>query len=403
MRIWLDVTTLLSWNRAAVGIVRVESECAKYFLNFHDICFCNFNQNYGYYTNVDRTLVEKALLRVKQGGNASQSKPVFLLAESHGVLFPFKAGDIYISMGLDWDQKNLKYLYQLKQDIGFKILLFCYDIIPIHSPHLCVGDVAPIFAKYFTDVAWCADKILCISDYSRRSLSQFLQEVGAPIPDLSVVRLGSEVSEPVQPASASIIDILRKRYILFVSTIERRKNHETLYRAYTQLIDAGISKIPLLVFVGMPGWGVNDLLADLQFDPRIQPYIRILNHISDNDLAYLYRHAEFTVFPSLYEGWGLPVAESLAHGKFCLASNTASIPEVGGDLIDYLDPWDIPAWTEQLKYYFDHPEIVAEKEAKIRLQYRTTTWSETSAFILAEAKKLSGVENNFPLPARGRG
>jgi glycosyltransferase involved in cell wall biosynthesis len=386
MRIWLDVSLVLSWSRAT-GIVRTESQCAKHFLNFKDVHFCNFDESKGHYINVDRRLVEESLLRIK-GGEALPSKPVFELAETHSALSRFNAADIYISMGLDWGQKSLHRLYQLKQDIGLKIILCCYDIIPIQSPHFFVMDIAPRFAKYFTDVAWCADKILCISDYSRRSLLQFLQEVGAPIPELSVVRLGSEVCDPMRPASASIINILRKRYVLFVSTIERRKNHETLYRAYTRLIDSGATNIPLLVFVGMPGWGVNDLLIDLQFDPRVQPYIRILNHIADNDLAYLYRHAEFTLYPSLSEGWGLPVAESLAYGKFCLASNTASIPEVGGDLIDYLDPWDIRAWTDNLKRYFDHPEMVAEKETKIRLKYHATTWNETSAFILAEAKKL---------------
>jgi glycosyltransferase involved in cell wall biosynthesis len=302
----------------------------------------------------------------------------------------FKTADVYVSMGLDWDQKNLEYLYQLKQDCELRVVLFCYDIIPVRLPHLCAGDVAPGFAKYFTNAAWCADKILCISDWSRRDLEQFLREVGAPIPDLSVVHLGSEVPQgPGQLPSAEIADILQRRYVLFVSTIERRKNHETLYRAYSRLINGGATDLPLLVFVGMSGWGVNDLLSDLRLDPRIQPYIRMLNQVSDSDLSLLYEHCEFTVFPALYEGWGLPVAESLAYGKFCLASNAASIPEVGGNLIEYLDPWDIPAWTERLGRYFSHPEAVAEKEVKIRLEYRPNSWDETGAFVLAAAKQLA--------------
>lgn len=470
MSIWLDVTTILSWNRPALGVVRVETECARHFLNSmqSDIRFCQYNHSGSRYVDIDRKYVEGALARIGQGGDQQPSavpgavdpavpvlsremrlkrrlvsmmhclprkarEAAFRFASSRREVFfsglrayremkfafrtlispnvsssltdsvvpnlvpnpdtqapIFEAGDVYVSMGLDWDQKNLEYLYQLKQDIGFGVVLFCYDIIPIKFPHLCVGDVAPGFAQYFTNVAWCADTILCISDCSLRDLSQFLQEVGAPVPELSVVRLGSEVSrEPGQLPSASVADILRRRYLLFVSTIERRKNHETIYRAYTRLIDAGVTDIPLLVFVGMPGWGVSDLLADLRFDPRIQPYIRILGQVSDGDLSLLYRHTEFTVFPSLYEGWGLPVAESLAYGKFCLASNAASIPEVGGNLIEYLDPWDVPEWTERLRRYFDHPEAVAEKEAIIRLEYRAPGWDETGAFVLAAAKQLA--------------
>lgn len=470
MSIWLDVTTILNWNRPALGIVRVESECARYFLDCtqNDIRFCQYDHRDSCYVEINRKYVEEALTRIEKGGGqrpstapiavhpsvptlsckkrlerclvsmmhrlpsksreaafrfARSRREVFfsvlrayremkfafrtligpngssaLLAPVIPRLVPtpdtqppiLKTADVYVSMGLDWDQKNLEHLYQLKQEFGFRVVFFCYDIIPVKLPHLCVDDVASAFVRYVINAAWCADKILCISDHSRHDLERFLREVGAPIPDLSVVRLGSEVPrKPGQLPSSDIADILRRRYILFVSAIERRKNHETLYRALSRLIDAGETDIPLLVFVGIPGWGVNDLLSDLRIDPRTQPYIRILNQVSDSDLSLLYEHCEFTVFPSLYEGWGFPVAESLAYGKFCLASSAASIPEVGGNLIEHLDPWDVPAWTERLWWYFSHPEAVAEKEAKIRLEYRPRGWDETGAFVLAAVKQLA--------------
>ncbi|MBP1776194.1 MAG: hypothetical protein H6Q86_2204 [candidate division NC10 bacterium] len=302
---------------------------------------------------------------------------------------PFVCGDVYVSLGLDWDQKNLVYLYELKCRLGLKVLLFCYDIIPIWLPHLCVADVAAKFPRYFADAAWCADRILCISDCSRRDLRQFLESVGAPLPELGVVRLGCEIlAVSEEPPSRDVAEVLVRRFILYVSTIERRKNHETLYRAYTRLIDEGRADLPLLVFVGMPGWGVNDLMSDLHSDFRIRPYLRILNQVSDNDLSLLYEKAYLTVYPSLYEGWGLPVAESLAHGRFCLASGAASIPEVGGDLVEYLDPWDVPAWAQRLLWHFDHPDELREREAAIRSNYLQTTWQETGAAVLAAAAAL---------------
>jgi len=302
---------------------------------------------------------------------------------------PFASGDVYVSLGLDWDQKDLVYLYELKRQLGLKVLLFCYDIIPIRLPHLCVAEVAVKFPQYFVEAAWCADKILCISDCSRRDLRQFLETVGAPVPALSVVRLGSEIAaESEAPPSDAVTEVLAQRFILFISTIERRKNHETLYRAYTRLVDEGRVDLPLLVFVGMPGWGVSDVMSDLKLDPRIMPYLRILNHVSDNDIVRLYQSAYFTVYPSLYEGWGLPVAESLAYGKFCLASNAASIPEVGGDLVEYLDPWDVPAWSDRLLWYFEHPHEVERREMAIRSRYQSTSWQETGAAVFATAEAL---------------
>jgi glycosyltransferase involved in cell wall biosynthesis len=299
---------------------------------------------------------------------------------------PFAAGDVYVSLGLDWDQKDLAYLFAQKRLVGFKALLFCYDVIPVKFPHLCVGDVASKFAKYFSDLAWCADQVLCISECSRKDLTQLLTSLGTPLPLMGIIKLGCDIQAFISDYSApDVAELLGRSYILFVSTIERRKNHETLYRAYTRLIDSGMIDLPLLVFVGMPGWGVNDLLADLRLDPRIQPYIRILNHVSDNDLAYLYRGAYFTVYPSLYEGWGLPVAESLAYGKFCLASNAASISEVGGDLIEYLDPWDVPAWALRIKWYIENSDDLSAREQQIKNEYKPTTWLSCAASIFETA------------------
>lgn len=309
---------------------------------------------------------------------------------------PFAADDVYVSLGIDWDQKDLKYLFAQKRRIGFKVLLFCYDIIPVKFPHLCVADVAAKFAEYFTDLAWCADQILCISECSRIDLTQLLDELGVPIPKLKVVKLGCEIiSSDLGESAPDVSDLSGRKYVLFVSTIERRKNHETIYRAYTRLIDSGVSELPLLVFVGMPGWGVRDLMADLRLDPRTQPYVRILNRVTDSDLVRLYQGAYFTVYPSLYEGWGLPVAESLANGKFCLASHAASIPEVGGDLIEYLDPWDIPAWAARMHWYIEHPEDLLQKEQRIKDEYIPATWKNCALSILETALEREETSGKF--------
>jgi glycosyltransferase involved in cell wall biosynthesis len=300
---------------------------------------------------------------------------------------PFRSGDVYVSMGLDWDHKDLDYLYRLKKQLGFKALLFCYDLIPVLLPHLCVGNVAPLFGHYFSGVAWCADKVLCISESSRRDLQRFCDTVGAPHCDTAIVHLGSDLRTNGSAIGDEVASIVDTQYILYVSTIERRKNHEVLYRAYTRLAAEGIV-LPTLIFVGMQGWGVGDMMADFELDPRVKAKIRVLNHVSDIELAELFRHARFTVYPSLYEGWGLPLAEGLAYGKFCLCSNSSSLPEVGGDLVEYLDPWDTPAWTARLRWYIEHPEAVAQRETAIRERYRTPTWDETGTAVFAHARSL---------------
>lgn len=300
------------------------------------------------------------------------------------LLHPFNVGDTYISMGLDWDQKDFTTLYKFKKMASLNVVLFCYDVIPVTHPHLCVGDVSAKFANYFSKVAWCADTVLCISECSKRDLLKLLTELGTPIPRMEVIKLGCQLATASTEHLNSDIKKLRDRkFILFVSTIERRKNHEVLYRAYTRLIDKGVRDLPALVFVGMPGWGVSDLLSDLRLDPRTQNDIVMLNNIDDQGLVWLYQNCWFTVFPSLYEGWGLPVVESLAAGKFCLASSAASIPEAGGDLVEYLDPWNVEAWAEKLGLYLKNPRLIEDAETRIADNYRITSWHDTARSVFS--------------------
>lgn len=444
-RIWLDVTTLLGWTRSAVGIVRVESECANYFLelNRDNIQFCQFDKLKEQYLIVSPERVGEAIERIRTKSEENESPPPsissfrqFIKNTARGIVlsFPermrpivsrfglgacssyhalrdflvegkknlrkrdnahdardsenlvqFQASDVYISLGLDWDQKNYTYLYSEKTKLGFKNILICYDTIPVKFPHLYLGDAKAFFARYFANLAWCADEVLCISRNSQNDLIELLSELGSPIPSTSVIKLGCEIYETEDGISSTVEEVLQEKFLLYVSTIERRKNHEILYRAYTRLVDDGNINLPLLVFVGMSGWGVGELLSDLKLDSRIRPYIRVLNHVSDGELAQLYKNAYFTVFPSLYEGWGIPVAESLAYGKFCLASDVASIPEVGGNLVEYLDPWDLPAWIERLKWYFNHPEEVEERNRLCKHEFKVPSWQVTAESILKKA------------------
>jgi len=167
-----------------------------------------------------------------------------------------------------------------------------------------------------------------------------------------------------------------------VATIDRRKNHEVLYSAYHLIIQASHGdRLPKLVFVGMQGWGVDDLLTDIERDPLTREHIVKLNHVSDRDLAYLYEKAFLCVYPSLYEGWGLPVGEALACGKAVLASAQGSLPEVGGSLVRYLDPWNPRAWADEILALVDAPERVAGMEAVVRREYRARTWAGTAAVV----------------------
>jgi glycosyltransferase involved in cell wall biosynthesis len=170
---------------------------------------------------------------------------------------------------------------------------------------------------------------------------------------------------------------LPKPYVLFVSTIEIRKNHRLLVRIWRRLLERhGADAVPSLIFAGQIGWLVDDQLAELEASDYLGGRVVLMPGLSDAELRQAYRLSLFTVFPSLCEGWGLPVAESLMHGKFCVASNRTSIPEVGGDLVDYFDPAnedDVLAKIERLLLDLGY---LKAREARLQAEYRPRTWAD---------------------------
>lgn len=289
----------------------------------------------------------------------------------------FGPGDHWVSLGADWEYLDQEALYRLKRDLGLRVTLICYDAIPVLLPQLFVEVLSrERFGSYLAELAWCADDVLCISECTRRDFERVVHDIGAPVPPTHVIRLGDEIRPPRSEEPPAGFDVQGRPFVLYVSTVERRKNHEVLYRAWARMRDRGIAP-HRLVFVGMPGWGVNELRNDIRLDPRVKDDIVLLDRVDDAALAWLYRHAAFTVFPSLYEGWGLPVVESLGWGKFCIASSAASLPEAGGDLVEYIDPWDLPRWADRLAYFMQHPDEVKARSERIAREYRTMPWRET--------------------------
>jgi len=117
-------------------------------------------------------------------------------------------------------------------------------------------------------------------------------------------------------------------------------------------------------------------LADLAASGYLGGKIVLVPGLSDAELREAYRSCLFTVFPSLCEGWGLPIAESLAHGKFCVASNRTSIPEVAGDFIDYFDPSDDDDALAKIERLLLDPSYLMAREARLRTQYRPRSWAD---------------------------
>lgn len=431
-KVWMNVTTSANWHRPVVGIVRVEREIcqelgALYGPDDFGLCIFEGNEFVPFKgtarlprrseagpllwpdksRHVPRSSTFDPVLGVaRRSHGRTESKPSASIGEavnpgSSSSRMAF--GDVIVSVGLDWDHPYVDSFHTLKTEMGMKIVTCCYDLIPVVRPQYCVDHVARKFADYFTKISWASSTILCISERSRDDYREFARRIGAPEVETLVIPLGDNVRKGSDGTnitdviiSEQVSRVAREPFILFVSTIERRKNHEVLYRAYHLLTQEGHGKrLPRLVFVGMPGWGVGDLLKDIELDPLTRGLIVQLNHVTDTELNHLYEKASFCVYPSLYEGWGLPVGEALAYGKAVLASPEASIPEVGGDLVTYLDAWNPRAWANEILDLINRPERVQAMEKAVRQGYQARTWHDTAQVVSAaldKLRELQGVE-----------
>lgn len=290
----------------------------------------------------------------------------------------FSDSDVLVSAGLDWDHKDIEIIWRLKEQTGCKYVGVCYDMIPWHNPEYVIAGYAHKVQQYFIELGWAADLIVAISEDSRLEFCKFCDEFMIPRPATSVFELGAEIPEKSSGELRNGLDV--GRFVLYVSTIEARKNHRLLVHIWDYLIRKEL--IPedfKLVFVGRLGWGVGDLLQEIATNKIVKSRILLLQDVSDRELALLYDSCRFTVMPSFYEGYGLPVVESLSRGRACVTSDRGALSHLGGDLVERIDPFDFCAWARRLTALICDDAEIAAREAAISARYRVPAWDEAAA------------------------
>jgi alpha-1,3-rhamnosyl/mannosyltransferase len=176
-----------------------------------------------------------------------------------------------------------------------------------------------------------ASRILAISEATRQALAARFPASAAKT---VVAPLGVSPALSTAPPTAELEELPGPGFVLAVGTLEPRKNLPRLVDAYAQL-DADTQELHPLVVVGAAGWETGETLRALR---SLGERCRLLGYVSDPALAELYRRCAVFCYPSLGEGFGLPVLEAMAAGAVVLTSNISSLPEVGGDAVEYADP-----------------------------------------------------------------
>jgi glycosyltransferase involved in cell wall biosynthesis len=395
-----DVSDVINYFRSArlpTGIQRVQIEVVEYAIRdagFEFSIAC-FTKESNYWIEIPRELFA-SLSRMSVGDFAESAWTA--LGETleaviaRGVLFKFPFGAVLLNLGSSWWLHNY-FLGVRFAKARFDILYvpFIHDLIPMAMPELCVSELRNNFEEWIESVFVHADYFLVNSRNTLADLRTAARRAGAER-EAAVITLDADFRnaptagrqrEPAEEMTLQELGLERDGFVLFVSTIEPRKNHALVFAAWLKLLRRhGEENCPKLVCVGQRGWLNSEAHARLAASDELMRQVVILSNISDVVLGKLYEGCICTLYPSLYEGWGLPVTESLCFGKVPIASNVASLPEAGGAFAEYFDVNSERAFLESVERIVFDSDNRLTRERKIEAEFRPRSWQDIGAQIV---------------------
>jgi len=226
-----------------------------------------------------------------------------------------------------------------------------------------------------------AAKIITISEFSKHAIIDEYR-----LPENMVVVAYPALSDAVTKLrmKRTKVSLVPKRYILSVGTLQPRKNFTRLIEAVSLLTDKEIE----LIIVGKRGWLYDEIFAA----PKkfgVGNRVHFLEYVSDDELASLYQHAACFVLPSLYEGFGLPVLEAMAHGTTVVLSKRSSLPEIAGDAGIYVKPEDTESIARGITLALSEKAIDRSKRIAIgKKRVGEFTWDKAAEKVIDVLKEV---------------
>ncbi|HVT46031.1 MAG TPA: glycosyltransferase family 1 protein [Thermoanaerobaculia bacterium] len=259
-----------------------------------------------------------------------------------------------------------------------------HDLTFRRFPSLLQEETLANLNREMTRELFRADGIICVSDATRRDVLRWFE-----VDPRRVVTVHSGLAE--LPEEGGDIPLqLPPAYLLFVSTIEPRKNLDVLLTAFEMLKDDG-NYAGSLVIAGKIGWKSEATAARFR-SSRWRDAIVHLDYVPYRWLARIYRQADLFVFPSHYEGFGFPLLEAMSCGTPAIAARTSSLPEIGGDAALYFDPDDAGGLAAAIRRVISDDALRQELRRRGFRQAASFQWSRAAEETLAVFRRASGGE-----------
>lgn len=266
-------------------------------------------------------------------------------------------------------------------------LLTVHDLSFVHFP-----EVYPeVLVNYLNKVVpWSVGRATHILADSKATKQDLMEIWQVPAEKVSVLYSGvSEAFGKVED-KGQITAVLRKYnlpqtpYLLSVGTVQPRKNYQMLIQAFTPIA----AKFPHNLYIaGGKGWLYDEMMAEVEKQGLVER-VRFIGFVADADLPTLYSAAALYLFPSIYEGFGLPMLEAMACGLPVIASDVSSLPEVGGETAVLLPPHDPTRWTREIDALLRDSARQKKMRAAGYQQVQKFTWQKSATHLLAIYEQL---------------
>jgi glycosyltransferase involved in cell wall biosynthesis len=428
-QILFDISDLIYYighHPNLTGIQRVQASVILSLLRsalypIEKIHFVSFDTDIGDFILIDQMLIYNLLVDLF---NPSEDRTIeFKAADARvGRLAPASSPSKIASvldrappavlclLGAAWVRAD--YFHQvlvLKRRFGTKFAMVIHDLIPIYARHTCDQGTIKVFEAFLRRALRHTDHFLCVSEHTAKDLARYARSLGLPEPPRSVTRNGSSFAELLPTATAgqasrgAYAEFLEP-FVLFVSTIEGRKNHDLMFGIWRDMASRGID-VPNLICIGRLGWKSENFITQLIETNYLNGKIMMMPDVADRVLLELYNRCLFTVFPSHYEGWGLPVGEALAQGKICVCSDRASLSEVAGEFGVYIDIDDPQACCRMIESLITDEALRHKLEKKISEGYNPILWESVAQRVLDGCAGAVAAQwkDPYPLPALAYG